>query len=117
MKRLNLVVSLILLAPAPARAQDGRPMHQGMQCFFGTMHAHCRLSGDFQPVISRPELRTLLRDNFSAGFALPHGPIAAWTHAAERAKIDFLALTDHLRPSGNPDGDVSMPEAGYELLR
>jgi hypothetical protein len=108
-----------LLLAGPASAQDERPSHQGLRCFFGTLHAHCALSGDFEPGIGRAQLENLLENNFEGAFNLRNGPLQAWTHAAENAKIDFVALTDHIRvPSGSdPEGDVGMPLRGYDLLR
>jgi len=109
----------VLLLAGTIWGQDERPSHQGFNCFFGTLHAHSALSGDFEPGIGRRQLQNLLENDFEGAFNLTNGPLQAWTHAAEQAKIDFVALTDHIRApgSGDSEGDVGMPLRGYDLLR
>src|SRR5688572_4266033 len=107
----------LLYPAAAAHGQDTRPTQGDLKCFFGTLHAHCVLSGDFSPRGNRRELADLLATSSPDRFNIPNGPMAAWTHAATQSKIDFLALTDHYHGGSPAINAHSMANGGYELLR
>jgi hypothetical protein len=122
MKRLICILTLVTLASfaTPLNAQDTHATFQGMKCFFGSLHSHSVLSPDFSPQPGNfNQFVSLVGSNSPARFDIANGPVAAWRRAALAAKLDFLALTDHLHgPEGGSPEFCSheMPPGGYRLL-
>jgi len=57
-----------------------------------------------------------LNAGMETALALPNSPLAAYRHAAQTAKIDFLALTDHVHGgAASGEGEDSMPEGAYAI--
>ncbi len=117
-----LLVGAAVLAWSGSRlhAQETRPEEGDLKCFFGVMHAHSVLSPDFVPQPpNRNAFVSLVGSQSQDRFSIPNGPVAAWTTAADQAKLDFLALTEHVH---GPEQDQpefcehEMPKGGYELL-
>lgn len=119
-QRMPLSLALCLAATTATLAQTTRPSEGEFTCYFGALHSHTALSPDFRPKAKRTPLITLLAGNSDDRFTLKNGPMAAWKRAADKAKLDFLALTDHLHgPSGVQALALcshEMPPGGYRLL-
>jgi hypothetical protein len=121
MRRFLSVLTLLLVSLVnPVHAQDTHATHQGLTCFFGSLHAHSVLSPDFEP---RPtnvnQFLTLVNSNNPARLSIRNGPFEAWREAALQAKLDFLALTDHVHGEEQPGQefcDHEMPRGGHQLL-
>jgi hypothetical protein len=118
----TLLVVLLLALDSYGTAAPFRQTHAtfgGMTCYFGVLHAHCVLSPDFLPRPSNfAQYAALVNSTNPARFAIPDGPVAAWERAAGPAKLDFLALSDHLH---GKEGQAEpcpheMPIGGYKLL-
>jgi hypothetical protein len=94
--------------------------YQGLNCYFGVLHSHSVLSPDFQPQPANyNQFRQLVDSNSEARFQIPNGPYLAYKRAADAAKIDFLALTDHVHGPENGQQEYcnhEMPQGGYKLI-
>jgi hypothetical protein len=60
-----------------------------------------------------------VNSNNPARFNIPNGPFEAWREAALQARLDFLALTDHVHGEEQPGQEFcehEMPRGGHQLL-
>lgn len=121
MRRCLGVLTILLVGLVnPTHAQDTHASHQGLRCFFGSLHAHSVLSPDFGPRPSNnSQFLALVNSNSPARFGIPNGPFEAWREAALQARLDFLALTDHVHGEEQPGQEFcehEMPSGGHQLL-
>jgi hypothetical protein len=93
---------------------------EGKNCYLGTMHAHTVLSPDFRPKpANMQQFRQLVDSTSEDRFAILHNPFQAYKRAADVAKLDFLAVTDHVHgpEPGLPEFcSHEMPRGGYQLI-
>lgn len=118
MKTISLSALALLLTGVICPAQD-RIQVGGFNCYYGVLHAHSVLSPDFSPALSRTDLIAAVSLSNPDRLQLANGPLQAWTRAADAAKLDFLALTEHVHgpEQGNLEPcDHEMPADGYSLL-
>jgi len=92
----------------------------GKNCYFGVLHAHTVLSPDFLPQPGNiNQFKQLVASTADESrFQIPNGPYLAYRRGAEAAKLDFLALTDHVHGPENGQSefcDHEMPPGGYRL--
>ena len=95
--------------------------YQGLNCYFGVMHAHSVLSPDFRPQPGNyNQFRQLAASTTGdERFQIQNGPFLAYKRAADAGKLDFLAITDHVH---GPEGGEAeycrheMPFGGYRLI-
>src|SRR5262245_12907202 len=120
MRIVKCVLSAIILGLCVAAnfgSQDSRPTDGDFKCYFGVLHSNTVLSPDFEPQPDRDQLASLVASNDPARFTIPNGPMAAWERAADQAKLDFLALTDHIHGPEPGEGEPcshEMPPGGYK---
>lgn len=123
MTKFPLFCSLLLFlclsagaSPAPSsEAEQSRPRDGDLKCFFGALHAHTVLSGDFLPQLVVPDaifqnyIQSLDHDNIT------NGPLTAFRHAAGNG-VDFFGVTDHIKSKRDGKGREAMLPGGYKVI-
>lgn len=118
---LRLLIGLLFVSLFQPLMIYSQPVsYQGLNCYFGVLHAHSVLSPDFEPQPANyNQFKQLVNSNNNNRFQIPNGPFLAFRRAADFGKVDFLALTDHVHGPENGQSEYcahEMPEGGYKLL-